>query len=213
MQLANLALHSLMAAHLEQPGPSLGCCPGVCPLSLDCAPDWGAPATTPTRPYRNSYLNICRVLLSRLWRQKCYAQFSSFWEWDQLYCINLTWKWEPSCDRTASWWHVLNTWQQQICSGLFRIWLGYSVTGVCLPAAWLSFFTSVKSRVRGMCCSLETLQELCPAFQKQPPHMWLLATVDHNSRTRRCSKKWEVAKLRASKGFFFLWFFVSLSFF
>lgn len=55
--------------------------------------------------------------------------------------------------------------------GIVQYLIGTYSDGVCLPAAWLSFLTSVKSGGSGVCCSLEALQELCPAFQKQSPQM------------------------------------------
>lgn len=75
--------------------------------------------------------------------------------------------------------------------------LGFALC--CL--ALLRHFSEISGWLSGPCCPLDSIQELYSAFQKCSPQMCLLATVDHNSRARRSSKKWEVAKLRASKRF------------
>lgn len=175
MQLADIALRSLMAPHLAAAWAILGAAAlGFVPFpqTVPQAEEFMSP---PQQGHtQSSYLNICHVLLSGLWRQQCYAEFSSFLKWNQLYCINLMWKWESSLTDSI----LVACIKYMTIARTFRIvqyLIGIYRLGVCLPAAWLYYFTSVKSGVRGMCCPLETLQELCPAFQKQPPQLrcWL----------------------------------------
>ena len=89
------------------------------------------------------------------------------------------------------------------------IWLGH-VRSWVLPSCRLAFlrhFSEITTQLSGLCCLLDSIQEPSSPFQICLPPMCLLATVDHNSRAKRSSKKWEVAKLTASKGGLLVLFF------
>lgn len=73
-----------------------------------------------------------------------------------------------------------------------------------LPFCCLTFlrhFSEVGSWARGLRCLWDSIQELLSALQKYSPQVSSWAATGHNSRARRSAKKWEAAKLRASKGF------------
>lgn len=126
-------------------------------------------------------------------------KFHPFLKWNQMYCINF---------------NMLMS-SQPWKDSIFMISIKYLTIGGMLKIVqyltgmWkdlgfdFSWFLKV---LQWNCCSLGSIQELYSAFPNCSPQTCWFAAADRCWRTRRSSKKWEVAKLTASKEFLWVLF-------